>query len=114
MGVKIISKRNLTVEKEQVVMPLIIQLRKLAMVQPGFEYEETWRHLDRPEEYLVVRAWDTEDDWHNWHSNQQRIEIQEKIEAVLGRKTEYSPYSTIDRVEKKPVKFGLGGMEATL
>lgn len=114
MGVKIISKRNLTVEKEQAVIPLIIQLRKLAMVQPGFEYEETWRHLDRPEEYLVVRAWDTEDDWHNWHSNQQRIEIQEKIEAVLGRKTEYSPYSTIDRVEKKPVKLGLGAMEAML
>jgi heme-degrading monooxygenase HmoA len=110
MGVKIISRRNVTVEKEEAVMPLIIQLRKLAMVRPGFEYEETWRHLDRPEEYLVVRAWDSEDDWLSWHSNQQRIEIQEKIEALLGRKTEYSPYTTIDRVEKKPVKFDSGNM----
>ena len=105
MGVKIVSRRYLTGEKEEAVMPLIIQLRKLAMVQPGFEYEETWRHLDRPEEYLVVRAWDSEDDWHNWHSNQQRIEIQERIEAALGRKTEYSPYAIIDRIEKKPVRF---------
>ncbi len=111
MGVKIVSKRNLTGEKEETVMPLINQLRKLAMVQPGFEYEETWRHLDRPEEYLVVRAWDSEDDWHNWHSNQQRIEIQDKIEVALGRKTEYIPYAIIDRIEKKSPAFGLGGME---
>jgi heme-degrading monooxygenase HmoA len=112
MGVKIVSRRSVTREKEETVMPLIIQLRRLAMIQPGFEYEETWRHLDRPEEYLVVRAWDSEDDWHNWHSNQQRIEIQEKIEAVLGRKTEYSPYAITDRVEKKPVKFASESMSA--
>ena len=104
MSVKIVSRRYLTGEEEAVI-PLIIQLRKLAMVQPGFEYEETWRHLDRPEEYLVVRAWDSEDDWHNWHSNQQRIEIQERIEAALGRKTEYSPCAIIDLIEKKPVRF---------
>lgn len=101
MGVKIVSKRNLSTEKEESVIPLIIELRKLAMVQPGFEYEETWRHLERPEEYLVVRAWGSEDDWKAWHSNKQRIKIQDKIEAALGRKTEYIPYTIIDRVEKK-------------
>jgi len=112
MGVKIVSKRNVPGEKEESVMPLIIQLRKLAMVQPGFDYEETWRHLDRPEEYLVVRAWDSEDDWRSWHSNPQRIEVQEKIETLLGRKTEYIPYTIVDRVEKKPVKIGPGSMGA--
>ncbi len=111
MGVKIVSKRILTPEKESSVMPLIIQLRKMAMVQPGFEYEETWRHLDRPEEYLVVRAWDTEEDWNNWHSNQQRIEIQGRVETLLGRKTEYSPYAIIDRIERRPDKLGLTGDE---
>jgi len=111
VGVKIVSKRIVTPEKESSVMPLIVQLRKMAMVQQGFEYEETWRHLDRPEEYLVVRAWDTEEDWNNWHSNRQRIEIQEKIETLLGSKTEYSPYAIIDRIEKRPDKLDLMGEE---
>jgi heme-degrading monooxygenase HmoA len=101
MGVKIVSKRNLSSEKEDSVIPLITELRKIAMIQPGFAYEEIWRHLERPEEYLVVRAWDSEDDWQAWHSNKQRIKIQDQIEAALGRKTEYVPYTVIDRIEKK-------------
>ena len=81
-------------------MPLIIQLRKLAKDQPGFNSEEIWRHLEDPEEYMVVRVWNSEDDWYNWQSSQQRIEIQEKIEALLGKKTEYSPYTMIHRIQK--------------
>ena len=100
VGVIIISKRKVTEKSEEAVMPLIIRLKKLAKGQPGFNSEETWRHLEDPEEYLVVRAWDSEDDWYNWHSSQQRIEIQEKIEALLGEKTEYSPYEIINRTEK--------------
>jgi DNA-binding PadR family transcriptional regulator len=30
------------------------------------------------------------------------------------RKTEYSKYEIIDRIEKKSVKLGLGGMDAML
>lgn len=101
MGVTIISKRKVAMDKEEAIMPLIIQLRKLAKVQPGFEYEETWQHLDKPEEYLVVRGWDEEEDWHKWHASEERSEIQEKIEALLGRKTEYSPYAIVHRIEKK-------------
>ena len=103
MGVKIISKRKVTKEKEEAVMPLIIQLRKAAKAQPGFQFEEVWRHLDHPDEYLVVREWESEDEWYNWHSSQQRAEIQVKIEALLGRKTEYSPYEIIHRIEKRSV-----------
>jgi len=100
MGVKIVSKRTVTKDKEEAVIPLITHLRKLAKGQPGFNSEETWRHLERPDEYLVVRAWDSEDHWHTWHSSQERIEIQKKIERVLGKKTEYSTYEIIHRTEK--------------
>ena len=100
MGVKIISERKVTEEKEDAVMPLILQLRKLAKGQPGFNSEETWRHLEHPVNFLIVREWDSEEDWYNWHSSQQRIEIQEKIEEILGEKTTYSPYEMIHRIEK--------------
>ena len=100
MGVIIISKRKVAKDKEEAVMPLITHLRKLAKGQPGFNFEETWRHLESPDEYLVVRGWDSEDDWYTWHSSQKRVEIQKKIEGLLGKKTEYSPYEIIHRIEK--------------
>ena len=105
MGVKIISKRKVTKENEEAIMPLIIQLRKLAKVQPGFEYEETWRHLDHPDEYLVVREWESEDDWQKWHSSEQRNEVQERIEALLPE----SRYSM--RVCSSVVRFFIFSMK---
>jgi heme-degrading monooxygenase HmoA len=101
MGVMIISKRKVSQEKEEAVMPLVTQLRKLARGQPGFYSEEIWRKVEHPDEYLVVRAWDSEEDWYKWQSSQQRIDIQEKIEALLGKKTEYNLYEIIYRAEKK-------------
>ncbi|MFC1580445.1 hypothetical protein ACFL4N_05970 [Thermodesulfobacteriota bacterium] len=35
-----------------------------------------------------MRGWDEEEDWHKWHASEERSEIQEKIEALLGRKTD--------------------------
>jgi heme-degrading monooxygenase HmoA len=100
MGVRIVSKRKVTKDKEEDVMPLIIQLRKLARGQPGFRSEEIWRNLDHPEEYLVVRAWDSEEEWNDWHLSRQRIEIQETIQALIGEKTEYNLYEIIHITEK--------------
>jgi heme-degrading monooxygenase HmoA len=100
MGVNIVSKRRIPKDKEETIMPLISQLRKLARTQPGFSAEETWRHLEQPEEYLVVRQWDSEAEWNDWHSSRERVELQEKIESMLGTKTEYIPYEIIRRTEK--------------
>ena len=100
MGVRIVSRRILPLHKEKEVMPLILQLRKLAKKQPGFISEESWRHVENPEEYLVVREWNSEDDWSSWHSDQQRAEIQEKIETLLGMKTEFDTFEIIHRIEK--------------
>ena len=77
-----------------------MQLREMARRQHGFNYEEVWKNMDHPEEYLVISAWDSEDDWNDWHSSQQRVEIKEKIEALLGGKTEYTLYEIIRRTEK--------------
>ncbi|MBW1817251.1 MAG: antibiotic biosynthesis monooxygenase [Deltaproteobacteria bacterium] len=92
--------------KEKDILPLVLDLKKLGKAQPGFISEEIWRHLEKRDEYLVVRSWDSEDDWYQWLANPQRISIQGKIESQLGRKTEYSPYELVRRTEK-PAKSPL-------
>jgi len=100
MGIRVISKRVVSEAKEEDILPLVLNLKKLAKAQPGFISEEIWRHLENRDEYLVVRSWDSEDDWHQWLANPQRVSIQEKIESQLDFKTEYSPYELIQRIER--------------
>ena len=92
MAVKIIINRKISKEKEGELLPLLIQLRAMATAQPGYISGETLRNIDSPEEYLVISTWQSVDNWKAWVSIKQRVEIQEKIDALLGTKTEYNLY----------------------
>lgn len=92
MAVKIIIKRNISREKEEALRPLLLDLRSLATKQKGYISGETLRNLDNKEEYLVISTWQTIDYWKTWLSSKQRADIQEKIETLLGEKTEYRIY----------------------
>lgn len=92
MAVKIIIRRKVPKEKESDLLPLLIQLRSLAIAQPGYISSETLRNLDNPEKYLVISTWQSVDNWKAWFSNKQRAEIQEKVDILLREKTEYSVY----------------------
>lgn len=92
MAIKIIIKRKVPKEKESDLLPLLIQLRALATTQPGYISGETLRNMDDPEKYLVISTWQSKDNWKSWLSNEQRAEIQEKIDILLREKTEYSAY----------------------
>ena len=97
MSVKVAIRRVVPKDKESKLQPLLIKMRALATAQPGYISGETLRNMDREEEFIVVSTWQSVDDWNRWLSNKQRIEIQEKLEALLGEKTEYSPYEIIHR-----------------
>jgi len=73
---------------------------KEPFTQSGYRSEETWRHLERKEEYLIVREWDSEADWYQWQSSPDRVEIQQNIEALLGERTQYEPYEIVYRTER--------------
>jgi heme-degrading monooxygenase HmoA len=92
MTVKIIINRKVSKEKEKELRPLLIQLRTLATAQPGYISGETLRNVDRPEEYLVISMWQSVNNWKAWASSKKRAEIQEKIDVLLGTKTEYNLY----------------------
>jgi len=75
------------------LVPLILQLRVLATYQPGYISGRTLYNVDNPEECMVVSEWHSQTDWSNWMSNPRRKEIQDKIDTLSGKKTEYSIYA---------------------
>ena len=92
MAVKILIKRSIGQEVAQVVRPLIVELRGHAMRQPGYISGETLKCIDRPGEYLVVSTWQSVNDWHKWLDSQERKMLEDRIDSITGKSTEYMTY----------------------
>ena len=93
MAVKIIIKRIVPQSKAEALKPLLQKLRNLAMQQPGYISGETFKRIDRPGESLVVSTWQSMDDWRVWVLSHERTGTQEKIDHLLGEKTEFEIYT---------------------
>ena len=76
----------------KILLPHIIELRALAVRQPGYISGETFFHLDRPEECLVISRWTSLEYWQRWTGDPRRSELHENINKHLGAKTEYDIY----------------------
>lgn len=92
MAVKIILVRHVPVQKANELKPLLLELRSLALAQPGYVSGETLMNADDPEEYLVISTWTSEAHWNAWLNNEKRQKVQRKIDALLGRETLYQVY----------------------
>ena len=76
----------------KVLLPHIVELRALAVRQPGYISGETFFNLDRPEECVVIGRWTALEHWQQWKRDARRIELNDIIETHLGCKAEYSVY----------------------
>lgn len=92
MAVKILLKRKVPDDKADELKSLINELRSLTNGQPGYVSGETLKRLDKPGEILVISKWKTAAYWKQWFASQQRADIQNKIDALLGSETEYEVY----------------------
>ena len=92
MAVKILITRSIQQNVAPVVRPLIIELRAHAMKQPGYISGETLKCIDRPGEYLVISTWQSLDDWNKWLASQERKILEDKIDSIVGKTTEYVTY----------------------
>lgn len=79
--------------KANILLPHIIELRALAVRQPGYISGETFFHLDRPEECLVISRWTSLERWQHWTGDPRRIELYENIKKHLRTKTEFNIYA---------------------
>ena len=96
MAVEVIIRRVFEGEdKARELAPLIVKLRSLATVQPGYISGETLRCIDCEGEYLVISTWNSVEDWNRWLNSDERKAIQSRIEALLEEKTEYRIYEPL-------------------
>ena len=87
--IKRVTKRGVDAKE---LMPLIVELRSLAVRQPGYISGETFFNLDRPEECVVIGKWTSLEYWQQFNRNKRRIEIIDNIEKQLESKAEYNFY----------------------
>ena len=92
MAVKIFIKRIVPEGKAKEIIPLFREIRSLATNHFGYISGETLRSMDRPDLFLVISTWHSSEDWKKWMASKDRREIQDKIDALLGGKTEYEMF----------------------
>jgi heme-degrading monooxygenase HmoA len=96
MAISVIIQRKFNdKEKAAKLSPLIVKLRSLATVQPGYITGKTFRCLDCEGEFVVISTWSSVEDWNRWRDSDQRKELQTQIDDLLGGKTEYRIYEPL-------------------
>ena len=89
MAVKILIRRKVPEDKARKMIPLFREMRSMANQQTGYITGETMRNLEKPDEFLVISTWETSEDWKRWVQSNERQQIQDQIDALLGGTTEY-------------------------
>jgi len=92
VAVKVVIRRIVPEDRAQDLQPLLAALRSRATLQAGYICGETLRRLDKPDEYLVISTWESVEDWERWATSQERHEVQDKIDTLLGGKTEHAVF----------------------
>ena len=77
MAISVMIQRTFSdKEKAAKLAPLIVELRSLATIQPGYITGKTFHCLDCPSEYLVISIWNSLDNWNRWLQSEQRMTLQ--------------------------------------
>ena len=92
MSIKVLITRTVPREKSREMLQLFREMRLLATAQSGYISGETMKSNDRPDVFLVIGTWESPDDWEKWLLSKDRQAIQEKIDALLGGKTNYEMF----------------------
>ena len=92
MVIKVILLRRVPKELADELKPMLMELRALALAQPGYVSGETLMNADDPEEFLVISTWTSIDHWNAWLENPERRMVQQQIDGLTGRETLYQVY----------------------
>lgn len=93
MAVTVLIKRNVNAENEEKLKDLYLEVRDLAMQQPGYIGAETLKRVDAEDELLVISKWQHLDDWSRWLVSKERMSFQERIDDLTSSETKFEVYS---------------------
>ena len=89
MAVKVLIKRKVAAKLAPELEALLRKMRALTLNQKGYISGETFTRVDEPGVSMVISTWQSIDDWRAWTLTKERIELQEKIDKLLGEPTKY-------------------------
>ncbi|MCG6907898.1 MAG: antibiotic biosynthesis monooxygenase [Desulfobacteraceae bacterium] len=96
MAISVMIQRKFKeTQKAAQLAPLIVKLRSLATIQPGYLTGRTFRCLDCPGEYMVISTWNSLEDWNRWFKSEQRVALQKQVDELLGEETQYRIYEPL-------------------
>jgi len=97
MAVQVLIRRKIVKDKIKEVAKLMVELRSLARAQPGYMSSESLQCIDPPgnEEYLIRSSWQSDEDWKRWLHSDERVAIQQRIDAITQEETEYKVYESL-------------------
>jgi heme-degrading monooxygenase HmoA len=96
MAISVMIQRKFSdQEKAAKLAPLIVKLRSMAAIQPGYITGRTFRCLDCPGEYLVISTWNSLEEWNRWLQSEQRTTLQNQVDNLLGETTQYRIYEPL-------------------
>jgi antibiotic biosynthesis monooxygenase (ABM) superfamily enzyme len=97
MAVQVLIRRKIMETKAKEVAPLIVKLRSLATIQPGYICGETLNCIDPPGhiEYLVRGTWHSVEDWKKWLQSKERIALNSQIDQLSREKSKYAIYEPL-------------------
>ncbi len=92
MSVKVLITRTVPRDKSREMIQLFREMRSLASQQDGYISGETMKSSDQQDVFLVISTWESAGAWEKWLQVKERERVQEKIDSLLGGKTEYKMY----------------------
>ena len=89
MAVKVLIKSKVAAKLAPELEAHLRKMRALTLNQKGYISGETFTRVDEAGVSMVISTWQSIDDWRAWTLTKERIELQEKIDQLLGEPTKY-------------------------
>lgn len=83
MAIKVVIERTAKPGKSAELEKLLVDLRSLALRQPGYLSGETLVSADDTNSYMVVSVWKNQPEWWRWENTPKRKELAAKIGDLL-------------------------------
>lgn len=91
--IKVLLKRTIKGKHVKEITRLLRMLRLLAMQQPGYISGETLHEVDAPNNYLVISAWYSLEQWQTWLSSPERQKLQAELDGYMEAPTQIRVYT---------------------
>ena len=93
MGIEVLIRRKFVKEKANELAPLIVKLRSLATMQPGYISGETLSSREDPQLLVVIGSWQDMESWIAWRENDTRKTLERMLETYQETSSEYQELS---------------------